>query len=491
MSAPSLTTTVSDGTLGLVPPDNSANTAVIGVCSSGTTEQVYAYSSSDAIDTVKSELGYGPGPEAAAYHLSKDGSTVYVIKADTTGGTAASCSAVVASGGGPAVTVNTATAYDDYQVKILIVAGGAVGTSTFKYSLDGGDTYSATITTAATYVIPNSGITIAFAAGTYVAAEYYTFTSTAATYSTTKMGTAIDAFLNSSYDASLIHIVGRPSGAADTDKATAFQAMVAAVQTKLAAAATSYVYARALVDGPDVANDSTADALLVTAFVSTDASRVLAAAGSCELTSALVAGRKFKRPATWPIVARARQIPISEEPGFVGRGSLGADCRLQTSETPPTKYNDSRLRSTLHDARFATLRTHRRRQGVYVTQARLMSATTSDFQLLPHGRVMDRACAVVYETLIDYINASVRIDSTTGYILEADAKAIESRAEQALRAAITAPGHASDVEVTVNRSTNLLSTPTLKVKIRIVPLSYINAITDEIGFTNPALSVVS
>jgi hypothetical protein len=493
MAIPAVTVTVTDGALGVVPADSSAATAIIGTCSSGTADTtVYSYQSADSISTLKSELGYGPGPEAAASALSTDGSAVFVVRADTTGGTAAASSAVTLTGTGlnPGVTVSVGTGYDDYEVQVKIVAGGAVATATFQYSLDGGDTWSATIVSAATYAIPNSGLTIAFTAGTYVAGDIYSFTCTAATYTTTKMGTALDTLLASTNQFGLVHIVGRPSGASDTLKATAFAAMVAAVQTKLDTAATAYRYARAICDGPDVANDSTADGLLATAFVSTDAPRCVAAAGSCEFTSALVSGRKQKRPASWPMVQRARQVPIHESMAWVGRGSLGAGVALKNA-TGTVSHLDSRTRSTLDGARFATLRTHIGKAGAFVTQSNTMAQSTSDFRTLQNGRVMDRACVVAYGVLVDYLEADVRINATTGKILEADAVAIEKRVESALRDALTSPGHASAVAVTVNRDTNLLSTPTLKVQIRITPKGYVNAISANIGFNNPALQVVS
>lgn len=491
MALPGVTQTITDGALGTVPADSSANTAVIGIASAGTVDTVYSYTSSDAIDNLKTTNGYGPGPEAAANNLSTDGSPVYFVRADSTGGTAAACSSVTRTGTGvdPGVTVSVSAAFDDYDVRVLIVLGGAVATATFKYSLDGGDTYSAVITSAATYAIPNTGITIAFTAGTYVAGDVYAFTSTAAAYSTTKLGTAVDALLATTNQFGLLQVVGRPAGASDSAKATAYASMVAAVQTKLDTAAGVYRYCRAICDGPAVANDSTADNLLTAAFAAVDAPRVVASAGDCELTSALVSGRKFKRPTGWAITARARQIPIHEEPGFVGRGSLGSSVALQTADTTPTKYLDSRVRATLHDNRFATLRTHIGLQGVYVTQALTMANSTSDFKTLPLGRVMDRACVVAYAELVRLVNGTVRVNASTGKILEADARAIETRIMSVLQSAITAKEHASAITVTVNRDTNLLTTPNLKLKIRIVPLAYTTTITNEIGYLNPALFV--
>jgi len=58
-------------------------------------------------------------------------------------------------------------------INIVIVLGGAVATATFQYAVNGGG-MSATTTTAASVAIPN-GLTINFAAGTYVLGDTYSF----------------------------------------------------------------------------------------------------------------------------------------------------------------------------------------------------------------------------------------------------------------------------------------------------------------------------
>jgi hypothetical protein len=58
------------------------------------------------------------------------------------------------------------------SVQIYMILGGAVATATFQYSINGGQ-FSATTTTAATVAITN-GITLNFAAGTYVLGDTYT-----------------------------------------------------------------------------------------------------------------------------------------------------------------------------------------------------------------------------------------------------------------------------------------------------------------------------
>lgn len=79
----------------------------------------------------------------------------------------------------------TGTPTGPWDLKIDIVAGGARGTATFRFSTDGGSTWSATLTTAATVALTDTavdslvgnngttGITAAFGSATYDAASVY------------------------------------------------------------------------------------------------------------------------------------------------------------------------------------------------------------------------------------------------------------------------------------------------------------------------------
>jgi hypothetical protein len=84
----------------------------------------------------------------------------------------------------------------------------------------------------------------------------------------------------------------------------------------------------------------------------------------------------------------------------------------------------------------------------------------------------------------------VRVNATTGLILEEDARGIERFIESGMRNAVTIPGYASDCSVVVDRTVNILSTQRLAVKFRVVPLGYAKYIDGDIGFSNPALQPV-
>lgn len=86
---------------------------------------------------------------------------------------------VTQSGASPAVTLS-GTPTEIIYGRIEIVTGGARGVATFRYTTDG-ENYVGDITTAATYALGDTGVTLNFATGTYVANEIYQWTSTPAT----------------------------------------------------------------------------------------------------------------------------------------------------------------------------------------------------------------------------------------------------------------------------------------------------------------------
>lgn len=87
-------------------------------------------------------------------------------------------SAVTSSGTTPPVVTVSGTPLVDGAFKLDIQTGGALATATFRWSKNGGvDWVQSAVATAATVVLPGTGITVAFAAGTYAADNEYAFTA--------------------------------------------------------------------------------------------------------------------------------------------------------------------------------------------------------------------------------------------------------------------------------------------------------------------------
>jgi hypothetical protein len=222
------------------------------------------------------------------------------------------------------------------------------------------------------------------------------------------------------------------------------------------------------------------DANIATAVASLSDSRIMLCGGFANLLSQTT-GSTTKRPAASAIVARAASVPPSEDLGRVATGAVKGIVSL---------VRDEAKTPALDTIQLATLRTHVGLSGFYVTNGNVKAGATSDFKFLQYGRVMDIASKAVRLGMLRFLNDSVRVNSTTGLILEQDALTIERFIERALRDAVTVPGYASDCSVVVDRSVNILSTQQLKLKFRVVPLGYAKFIDGEIGFSNPALTPV-
>lgn len=86
----------------------------------------------------------------------------------------ASWGAVTEAGTSPPDLTLSGSPLNNYSLKVKITTGGTLTNAKFKYSLNGGKTYSKAITTAATYVMPGTGTTLNFASGTYSTDNVYT-----------------------------------------------------------------------------------------------------------------------------------------------------------------------------------------------------------------------------------------------------------------------------------------------------------------------------
>jgi len=474
-----------EGALGILPPSAGALLAILGTSSKGPVNTPAAYA---RVSDVVADFGLGPLVEAAAHPLTKFGRPVLLCRSgDTTAGTLTS--AVLTGTGTATVDVSGSPApIDDFEFYVIIVTGGVLGTAgiTFKWSLDGGRTLSAetALGTALVFEFPDSGdpavddveLTFGVATETLVAGDVITFRSTAPQWDATELTAALTALRNTSTLWDIVHVLGEQDATTFAALDTAVSGMAAYSKDRLFIAHTRI---------PDIAEtEATYKTALDAIFGSLSTVYGALAAGACKVPSG-VTGRQYLRPASW--YTAGHHAVVSEEVNLANvRVGLQGGVSIVDAQGNPDDHDES-VNPGLDDSRFMVLRTWAGRPGVYLNRPRIFSTPTSDYQLIPHRRVINLAKRIVRSYLEERVNLEILVNGSTGYILESEALEIEAGALAALRGALLAKPKASAIEFTVSRTDNLLSTKTMNCECRIIPLAYPEFINVDIGFSNPAL----
>lgn len=480
MTQPAVNITVLDGALGVQPSSPDGVLAVLGVSSSGPLNTPAAYRNLKAFIN---DFGAGPMVEAAARHIDVKGKTIIAVRTGSTVAGSVGTPALAGSGTSVPTIAASPTPNDDYDIAIKVVAGGTRGTAgiTYQYSLDDGANYSPiqSLGTATAIAVPGAGgVTVSLGVGTLVAGDLITVRTVAPNWNSTEIGTALDALRNYAGAWDEAHIVGPID-------ATAFDA----IDTKFSGMRAAGKY-HGWIGNTRVPNagesEATYLAAMVTIFGSKSTVYGALCSGAAKVISS-VSSRKYRRPVAF--IAASEEAAASEEvdTADVNRGSLTGVSIRDVNGNP--EQHDESVNPGLDDARFYSLRTWDDFQGVYVNRPRLFSADGSDFQLVPHLRVMNLALRVLRPYMARRLNKPIRVNKTTGHILEEEAAEIESGARQVLAAALLAKPKASDVQFALSRTDNLLSTKTLTGDARVVPLAYPETINLTVGFLNPALQI--
>lgn len=396
---------------------------------------------------------------------------------------------------GTSVLTATGAAIDSQQFRWQWVKGGTRGASgaSFRYSADGGNSWSAElqIGAATSYVIPDSGVTVAFSAGTWVAGDEWRFDTVEPLWAVADVVTMLDTLRATGYKFRLIELVG-PMTASDAVSLTPM----------LDAMATKYRYTRLIGHARDFdpAIDTDADAWATTLaadVAALDTERIAIAAGYYRVTS-VIDNRLYRRPALFPVVARIMARPIQEHPGKVRKSGGGGALRytdspsqaeIDSKNLDDMVYLDTSEDPTLKTARFITLRKRVGRPGWFVDEASTMASPASDYTTLPLCFVIDKASDLTYEWLVDILNDDPPVNEDTGHITEEYAQGEEARARSIFNNGMVAKRNCSAVTAQLMRDDEILSTKTLTAKTRVVPKGYVRDISVTVAFTNPALNI--
>lgn len=501
MARPQVIFDVLNNGLGNVPLSPASVISVYG-CSSAGTENEPSDPYQNPGDVV-TEFGYGSGPELVA-NLVRSGirATFTKVVTDVVGSTGV----VTHDGTGTSVLSVSGTPLDSYEISVIPTLDGTAGTDpepAFKISLDGGRSYTRPIRVPAdrSYegLQATTGLVFTFTAGTLVEDDEYTATSVGPIWDAVDLNDAIEAFRTGTRQEAGLHYA---TGAASRSTIDACAATI-----------DSYIdrkkFARFVFEARDidVAGGET-EAEWMTALSADFSSptlfandRVSVAAGA-ERNASCLTGIQYRRSMGWSAMVRAGIVTarssgptFGQDLGATEDGPLVPFAQNGRGNPITEVYHDEGLVPGLDEDRFMTLTSIPGLDGYFVTNPNIMCGPSSDFTLLQYGRVMDEVCRVANIFFAGKLSTAVRLDPSSGFILEKDARSLEAGSDQAIFADVIATGNASprtnNSYTIVARTDNISVTKTLNVTIKILPLAYLKTIEIELSFDNPATAIAA
>lgn len=448
-------------------------------------------------DRLKSEFVGGPLVQAGGLVCSSGGTVIALPLPIANPGTK---SAVEFTGTGASVitaTIDDADigAWDDMFIRFRVVTGGTIGTAgiQFRLSLDAGRNEGPLLNlgTALTYAIPETGITLNFAAGDLDAGDIAQLSTVAPSWDSGDVTDALNALAASPFAQEgwgSMHLVGVSSSGNVSTFDTAVDGMRdSEIFTRIITSARDALVPTAW--GGSGETEAAWMTSIETAFSATNAKRTVVCAGYYNMPSAyrnLAAGTPaYRRSCAWAAAVRRTGIPPQRTTWRVRDGSL-RNIAVDPSVDPfdGFVYHDERTTPGLDAARFLSLRTWPKKQGYFVCKDNLMSEAGSQYTILPIGNVIDLACTIGYATAVDEIGDDLRI-KPNGRLFPADALSIQNKVQGAEDTGLTNNGYVSSILVALDQSTNVQSTGNIPIAITVTPKGYVQSITETIGVSIP------
>jgi hypothetical protein len=216
--------------------------------------------------------------------------------------------------------------------------------------------------------------------------------------------------------------------------------------------------------------------------------RIRIAAGAVEYLSSAKRPRIYTRsPAILAAalhVANGPQKSVAEVAD--GQGALPLGATIKNVNLNP-KHHDEELDEGLDAARALVLRSWEPYPGkAFFNRDRTLAALGTDFMLGSYWAVTVEVLDVVVPRLVGKIQAGGAVDKATGRILEDVAGSWELELNHDIETKVTDKGWITEGTVKIDRTVNLLTSPTVPLELSITPLFIVDGFSLTVALKNPA-----
>lgn len=486
MTVPNVKFNRRDNQLGIVTASDHNTLAVVG-CSVGGTLAVCTPARFTRSQDVKDACGSGNLVEDLCFLIENFGIAPVVTRASIVTAGSYGTPDVTGVTGTSVVTAHAATVpWDDADLLVEVLLGGTIATGpiSYRYSQDDGLTYSVAkaLGTLTVLTIPETNAAFDLAAGTLVTGDKFKVRTAAPKPDAAALDLALVALQNTQTDWDGVFILPPVDGTS-----------AAAIETRavaMEAAETERIFFGNFRRPAIGESEATYKAAWDTAFSAIDAPFLSIGSDGSDTLSPITFARPW-RPQALGMAGRFATTRPGRDLAAVADGAMPSSIQIVDANGNP-KRHDERIFPGLDDSRASTYRSFRSKKfpGVYINNARVMSAPGSDIAFVQHRRISNLVCSIVRDVLTRYLSIDLLADATTGYILEAEALDVDANVNAALKTNVVDTRDATSVVFKLNRTDNALSTFLLKGVCRTIPLLYPKFFNVDVGFYNPALRIV-
>jgi hypothetical protein len=184
---------------------------------------------------------------------------------------------------------------------------------------------------------------------------------------------------------------------------------------------------------------------------------------------------------------------VHENIGWIGKfnASDGTECETVGFATgEAVSVQTEATLTSLTNGGFIFLRNVVGKSGSFYNDAPTAVVATSDYAYIENQRTIDKAIRGVYASVLDLVNSPLYVDADTGKLSESTIAVFRNTALVPLESmaangeiSAKADGELPDTTVTIDPDQNVLSTSTITMTIRLVPVGVARTIAINIGFS--------
>ncbi len=366
-----------------------------------------------------------------------------------------------------------------FEISVVIESSGGLNTASFRYVIDGWKSDVITIPAEGSYVIPGTGLTLAFAAGSptgsqksFVFGDTYSFSTGVPTATNQELLAALDDLIDDGR--AMRHLCVAAITQAAFWSAFAVKLEMAEARHKYLSGSTMARYI-----GKGETLDAYIKALLKEERGSVTSIRLMVCPMWIKEND--VAGYVDVRNGLGKILGRMFAVNMALSPGATRLGALPGVEEIMPRDGEKS-FPDAHIQA-LEEAGYATLRYYDGKKGVYVNDSTLMSPEGSDFTNCCRIDVLNKARRLIRLAQFPYIkdNFDVLDDGTVPQLEQV------SGAGKIVLSQMAKDKEISSGRIEMPIDQNILSKPVITEKIFVTPVGSFKEISGEIQYENPAL----